>query len=158
MGRYIDPTLKPAVYFATYLVDPNDAPAAMQQLREEVLSSFGQNDEQWSAIDYHDPGAVVQALSPSPLLFGLSLIIVTCPVEAPRGYWLSPLVLDVQSFDSMGKQELRGEPFEWGLRAPDGEPFVEPDEPYESEDDDARAYLQDLDAKRSYLFDHREED
>lgn len=122
---------KPAVYLALYYIDPAATDEAVAQLRSEVLASFGCGDEQWSGLDVHDLGARIWVTPPRAWTNGLAMVSVHCPVlEVPRDFWLSPLLLDTQTFDELGKRELRGEPAWWGLRDPDGEPFTEPDEAY----------------------------
>lgn len=108
--------LRKGWYHATYYVRTWDqATWLVKQMYDEVASSFGEDDDQWSGLDLIDPGAQVTIREPNQS--GHVRVDVLIPVAAvPRGYWLSPHCgVNVETFDKAGNY-LHGEAAWWGMR------------------------------------------
>jgi len=114
--------MRKGTYHASYFVATIEHAAEfVRQMADGVVSSFGQDDDQWEGIDMADPGAVVTITTvptkDSRMRYDRVRIDITVPVaEVPRGYWLSPFIPEVISTTDRARKDTHGEPFTWGMK------------------------------------------
>lgn len=113
---------RPGLYRALYLfAQVEDAVTFVSQVRDGVVASFGQGDDQWEGLDLTDAGSTCTIHTRIPdhgskLRHGRVSVEFRIPIdEVPVGYWFSPAVDDNLMTIHENGESSHGEPVRWGL-------------------------------------------